>query len=100
MEEEHDGMTLKIVKLSQGEAAANTMDQCMGRGGYKMINNGPGAWAGDASHANLSNRRKAECDAIVKTQNRIESKRDAQEKAEEKRKDDAYDKVHPAKETK
>jgi hypothetical protein len=42
----------------------------------------------------MSNRYKAECDAIIKTENRIQLARNARAKAEEKRKDDAYDKAH------
>jgi hypothetical protein len=51
---------------------------------------------GDASHANppLSNRLKAECDGIINTENRIQSRRKAREAAEEKRKDAAYDRSH------
>ena len=44
----------------------------------------------------LSPRVMAECESIIQTQNRIGSKRAAREKAEEKRKDDAYDKAHPS----
>jgi len=42
----------------------------------------------------MSNRWKAQCDSIIKTENRIVIARNAREKAEEKRKDDAYDKAH------
>jgi hypothetical protein len=40
----------------------------------------------------MSNRRKAECAAIIATENRIVIRRNAREKAEEKRKDEVYDK--------
>ena len=48
----------------------------------------------------LSNRLKAECDDIINRENRIQSRRKARNAAEEKRKDEAYDKAHSAKEHK
>ena len=50
---------------------------------------------GDSTGGPPSRRLKAECDSIIAKENRIKSKRAAREKAEEKRKDEAYDKAHP-----
>jgi hypothetical protein len=44
----------------------------------------------------MSPRLMAECDSIVKTENCIASRYAAREKAEEKRKDDAYNNVRAA----
>jgi hypothetical protein len=50
---------------------------------------------GDSSEGPSSNRLKAECDNIIKAENRIGSAEAARDKAREKRLDAAYDKAHP-----
>lgn len=67
-------MDTEIVELQQGRVAALTLDLC------------------HTDHKPLSNRRRAECDKIVAEGRRIEARR----AAEEKGKDDAYDKAHKA----
>ena len=61
--------------------------------GYRIHTSNDGVVTGYTTET-MSNRHKAECDAIIATENRIRLKRDAREKAEEKRKDDAYDRAH------
>lgn len=67
------------MELSQGRLAAATLRVCY-LSGYPK-----------APDKNLSRREIAECDAIIKAQERI----DARQAAEKKRKDDEYDKKHP-----
>ncbi len=76
---ENQKLELEIVELSQGRLAANTLQVCY-LSGYP-----------EAPHKGLSRRKIAECDAIIKSQERI----DARQAAEEKRKDTEYDKKHP-----
>jgi hypothetical protein len=77
------------VLLSQGEAEADQLEVCFMDGGYsyprrKNID-------GSDRPISLSKRVIANCDRIMKLQERMQSSRDA----EEKRKDDAYEKRHP-----
>jgi hypothetical protein len=77
------------VLLSQGEADADQLKVCFMDGGYSY----PRRKNLDGSDRpiSLSKRVIANCDRIMKLQERIQSSRDA----EEKRKDDAYLKRHP-----
>jgi hypothetical protein len=91
MELENVRLTLKIVQDTQGEEAAHNLDVCLSKG-YEVSGD---PWVGDASKApTLSRRRKAECDAIIKSENRLSKRLADQTAADEKRKDDAYDKAH------
>ena len=96
IEEQVFGNFIDIVRLTQGESAGAQLLGCY-QNGYRAHfdydANGYLAAFGYA-HDPMSPRRMAECDSIVKTENRIGSRRVAREKAEEKRKDDAYDKAH------
>jgi hypothetical protein len=76
---EHQKLELEIVELSQGRLAAYTLQGCY-LGGYP-----------DTPNKGLSRRKIAECDAIIKSQERIDARQDAAEK----RKDAEYDKKHP-----
>ena|ERR1039458_3097591 len=67
-------MDTQLVEMEQGRAAALTLELCHT----------------DFSKP-LSNRRRAECDKIVANGRRLQARR----AAEEKRKDDAYDKTRP-----
>src|SRR5690349_11789447 len=79
IEVENQKLELEIVELSQGRLAAITLRGCYLNGYPKAPDKG------------LSRRKIAECDAIIKAQERI----DARQAAEEKRKDNEYDKKHP-----
>lgn len=68
-----------IVELTQGSAEASTLKVC-----HLTF------WA---TTEKLSNRKSDECDRIAAKGLAIQRRRDA----EEKRKDDAYDKAHPKK---
>ena len=85
---------LEMVAQDQGEAIGLSLLDC-GRGGYSVhVSQFPLIGYAKESPKTMSNRWKAQCDSIIKTENRIVIARNAREKAEEKRKDDAYDKAH------
>lgn len=68
--------------------------------GYRVhmdINGAPDVGDADASQAYplLIRRVIAECNSIIKTEAGIQSRRNAQESAEEKRKNVAYERAHP-----
>lgn len=65
----------QIVEIDQGTLAADTLDSCH---------------ASFVAGSEISNRRRDECDRIAAKGLKIQMRRDA----EEKRKDDAYDKAH------
>jgi hypothetical protein len=69
---------LQIVSRSQGEDAAHKLDLCMSAG-YVVQGDLPN-WTGDTTHAQLGPRRKAECDSILKRQNRIDKQQTAAQK--------------------
>src|ERR1700747_1622179 len=96
LEIENVRLTLKIVEQIQGPEAAQEMDVCLSKG-YEIdfaTVDGANEWVSRlADGSSLSNRRKAECDAIVKAVNHHWER----QTAEEKRKDDAYDKAHAVK---
>lgn len=95
---EYFSVLIDRVGQDQGESVGmRLLLDCQQRG-YRVhmgINGLPDV--GDASRASpqLSNRVVAECDAIIKKENQINSRRKAHEAAEEKRKDAAYDRAHP-----
>lgn len=102
MDAEYFGTLIDMVGHDQGESVGMKLLLDCQQKGYQVhmgIHGLPDV--GDASHAYppLSNRLVAECDNIIKVENRIQSRRRAREAAEEKRKDAAYDKTHPAKST-
>jgi hypothetical protein len=76
---EHQKLELEVVELSQGRLAAYALQGCY-LGGYP-----------DTPNKDLSRRKIAECDAIIKSQERIHARQDAAEK----RRDAEYDKKHP-----
>lgn len=77
------------VSISQGEMAADQLRICFMDGGYDYPRRAN--LDGSVRPIGLSKRVIANCDHIMKIQEKIQSKMDA----EEKRKDDAYDKKHP-----
>jgi hypothetical protein len=88
------------VGLDQGEAVGMRFLLDCQQKGYRLHfgttdANGFTPAIGDSTGGPPSRRLKAECDSIIAKENRIKSKRAAREKAEEKRKDEAYDKAHP-----
>ena|SRR5208282_4716022 len=81
---------LEGVRLTQGEEAASELRICFNDGGYDYPRRAN--LDGSVRPIQLSNRRIAGCDQILKTLSRHYAQMDA----DEKRKDDAYDKAHPS----
>jgi hypothetical protein len=79
---------VKVVDLTQGEAAADQLKICFMDEGYDYPRRAN--LDGSARPIGLSKRVIANCDRIMKLKERY----DAKQEAEEKRKDDAYDKNH------
>jgi len=92
---------LHSVELTQGESAAQELLYCQQHGypvtfDTKNRSDAPVVVIGgnSATPPPISNRHKAQCDSIVKTENLITRLRTERKAAEEKRKDEAYDRVH------
>jgi hypothetical protein len=85
----HD-VQLEGVRLTQGEAAVSHLRICFDDEGYDYPRRAN--LDGSVHLIELSNRRIAICDQILKTL----ARHNAEQSADEKSKDDAYDKAHPA----
>lgn len=100
LDEDTAGIILQTVALTQGEAAAKELLYCQQQGyrvtwdlksGSKDVVLG---WDPYYRVCPVSNRHKAQCDSIVKIVNRTMRQMAERKAAEEKRKDEAYDKAH------
>ena len=78
----------RIVNMSQGRVAETTLEVCFSEG-YTGIDQSDDAEL-TRNVGPLSNRNRAECDAILRT----EEESEAADKAREKKLDEAYDKEH------
>jgi hypothetical protein len=85
----HDAQ-LEGVRLTQGDTAESQLRICFDDGGYDYPRRAN--LDGSVRPIQLSNRRIATCDQILKAL----ARHNAQQEADEKRKDDAYDKAHPS----
>ena len=89
MADELHRLQVRGVYLTQGEVAAKQLEICFMDSGYSYPRRAN--LDGSERPIRLSRRVLAQCDHIME----VQARHDARQAAEEKRKDDEYDRAHP-----